>query len=83
MIDGFEQTLPNCDDFYPIGSIIIMEGCTFYGFEGPAYGEHVREYAGPQVIGKVRTRQKSFSGDEYKLYYGSKNEILLFPDGRN
>ncbi len=51
--DGAEYTLPDCDGKIPMGSMIIMAGCTFYGFEGPGYGEHMHEHVGPQTLGYV------------------------------
>ena len=33
--------------------MFVMAGCTFSGFEGSHYAEHVHEYTGPQAIGYV------------------------------
>ena len=45
--------MPDCNGAIPIGSLIVMEGCSFYGFEGPHFDEYMREYPGPTVYSYV------------------------------
>ncbi len=51
--DDYEETLPDCEGSIPVGSMIVMAGCTFSGFEAYNYDKHVDEFTGPQSIGYV------------------------------
>ena len=56
MGDGFQDTQTECNSFFPFGSIMVMDGCTFYGFQANDYQEGVTEYPGPQTYPKVRNQ---------------------------
>ena len=52
--DGHQETAATDDLYYPFGSIQILDGCTFYGFDGINYGGGVRLYEGPLTVPFVR-----------------------------
>ncbi len=48
--DNGRENPGEVSQYFPMGSIVIMPGCTFYGFADINYEGEVRQYAGGQVI---------------------------------
>ena len=63
--DGYNRNGGESDRV-PVGSLIVMPGCTFYGYRGHNFDEAVRERRGPLIRADEQAFEVTGSGCGYQ-----------------